>query len=191
MYQLPVWREVFLEVALRAIKKVHLSHTPWRLKKYEIDKEELRALNEGEAIFLALETTIASEISNEFIYSSFTNGMNIGDKNAKPDLVKPYPRYYEILREVSFNNVNDGKLFYKLRPSREQLKNLKSTSYNDETPDQQSNVVDLIVRRWEKYDEGLTGPEYKQPALIELKRYNKYEFSISEGTVKKTLRHKC
>lgn len=148
-----------MEIALRALKNVHLTHTPWKMKKRELGVDELRELNEGIGIFLALETTVASAISNEFIYSSFTSGMHIKSEGAD----EAESRYFEILREVTFKTTDESKLFL-----------------NDDLDVTQSeNNVDLVTRRWKNAE-----VEFP-PSLIELKRYNKYNFKIQSGKASK------
>lgn len=154
----PVWREIFLEIALRALKRVHLSHSPWLLRKNKVDVKEIRFLNNGQGVFHAQETTVASEISNEFIYSSFTNGMLIGNKgNVDPNDDFDYStRYFEVHREISIAAVDSKKTFFNQNGKQEQ----------------KSNVIDLIVRRWEYIN---NAPNYKRPSLIELKRYDLFK----------------
>lgn len=151
MSGMPIWRDVFLEIALRAIKKIHFSHTPWMLKKQEIRSNDLKLLNENEAIFTARETTVADEISNEFIYSTFTHGLKIEDENGKDYSA----RYYEINREVYFNMQIKGKT--------------------------KECYVDLITRRWEPDPQKNGDPIYKLPQLIELKRYSPSSVDIANG----------
>jgi hypothetical protein len=149
-----IWRKVFLEITLRAMRKVHLSHAPWELGKVLITEDDLPKLNDGYGVLLALETTVASEISNEFIYSSFTSGMKFQYKNEEPK-----PKYYEIQREKQFTYKNK-KLFKGI------------------DGDINTKQVDLVLRRWDEQKQ-----IHNTLIIMELKRYNLYSFDISTGRV--------
>lgn len=149
-----IWREIFLEVTLRAFKKTHENHTPWHLNKNQVTKEDIKKLNGGEGVLLALETTVASDISTEFINSMFTNGL----------ITEKKPRYYDIKREVTFKPINKSNCVFK-------------NSIGDK---QCSKKVDLVIRRIENDNEKTLE---HIPVIIELKRYQLYDFEIGSGNV--------
>lgn len=95
-----IWDEIFIELSLRAIRKLHLDYGIWGLGQSDIVplKERLSSVNQGPGIELALETTVGAAIAQEFINSSFTNGVLFDGEN----------RRYQIDREVSFKSSTDN-----------------------------------------------------------------------------------
>lgn len=112
-----------MEVALKAMKSIHSSHSAWHLKKEDVKREDISKLNNGKGALLALETTVASEISIELVNSMFTSGLKLGD----------IPRNYDIKREVLFKP-EDGETNYFVKK-------------NDEK--QKTKKVDIVIRRVE------------------------------------------
>ena len=100
----PIWNIIFIELALRAMRRLHREYGVWGTgQATAIDnKERIAKLNTGAGIELADERDVAAAINQEFINSPFTNGSVIDDQD----------RRYEILREVDFEskqeNANDG-----------------------------------------------------------------------------------
>ncbi len=70
-----IWSDIFLELSLRAIRKLHIDYGIWGLGQSDTIelRERLQSVNQGPGIELALETTVGAAIAQEFINSSFTN----------------------------------------------------------------------------------------------------------------------
>lgn len=89
-----IWREIFHEICLRALKKTHLDYNIWGIGQGNIDipVERFKRLNNCPGLEFAIETHVCTNITQEFIYSPFTSGIRINDKH----------RFYEIQRERNF-----------------------------------------------------------------------------------------
>ena len=84
------WKFAFLEIAVRAIRKVHLEHGMWGIGQHNKSPEVFSKMNLGHGIELAHETSVCAQITQDFINSRFTNGNVYNDQQ----------RFYEIDREV-------------------------------------------------------------------------------------------
>jgi len=94
------WREVFLEIALRAIRRIHLDYGIWGIGQNPLDtKVHLENFNAGPGIQLAMEETVCAAITQEFINSRFING----------NFYKNLNRFYEIDREITFEKKDKTK----------------------------------------------------------------------------------
>lgn len=87
------WRKAFIEVTLRAFRRLHVDYGMWGLGQTSNKVMQFEHLNEGPSVELALETAICSAISQEFISSPLTNGAYIEPSDKKE-------RRYEIHREI-------------------------------------------------------------------------------------------
>ena len=84
------WKFPFLEIAVRAIRKVHIEHGMWGIGQHNKSPEVFSKMNVGHGIELAHETSVCAQITQDFINSRFTNGNVYNDQQ----------RFYEIDREV-------------------------------------------------------------------------------------------
>ncbi|CAD5292378.1 hypothetical protein ALTERO38_40013 [Alteromonas sp. 38] len=64
---MPHWKNVFIELALYSLRKVHTQYQLWSLGSLE--KTHCIGLNQSEGILLAYETDVCSAISQEFLSS--------------------------------------------------------------------------------------------------------------------------
>lgn len=87
-----VWNKIFFEIAIRAIRQVHVKYGMWGLGQEPKDETDFTLLNQGPGIEVALETEVCAAITQEFINSRFTNGL----------FEKNHNRHYEIDREVKY-----------------------------------------------------------------------------------------
>ena len=92
------WTEPFMELALRAIRKVHHDHLLWSINQnIDLDTDFSR-INMGNGIELADERLVCAAISQELISSRHSTGVYFessktkGSENAR--------RYYKLEREV-------------------------------------------------------------------------------------------
>lgn len=90
------WPKVFKQVALRAIRKVHIDYQLWGIgQTSDTDSNRrLSNLNFGRGIEFAPEPAVCDAITQEFINSTFTSGSSLFGER----------RSYRIDREISFNN---------------------------------------------------------------------------------------
>jgi hypothetical protein len=88
------WRKAFMEITLRAFRKLHIEYGAWGIGQSSNDTTKWKNLNVGHGVELALETTVCAAISQEFINSPFTNGLHLKSNDRKA-------RKYEINREVT------------------------------------------------------------------------------------------
>lgn len=90
----PVWKNIFIEIALRAMRRLHLDYGLWGLGQEFGSNLNFETLNQGPGIEITDETAVCAAITQEFINSRFTNGLYINKE----------PRHNEILREISFTS---------------------------------------------------------------------------------------
>jgi hypothetical protein len=94
------WARVFIEVALRAMRRLHLNYGWWDVGHHWLGKEaRVQSINTGRGIELADERTVCAAISQEFLASPFTSGLWV-DEDHKGRVAGK--RYWKILREVKY-----------------------------------------------------------------------------------------
>lgn len=88
----PIWRDIFLELTVRAFRKLNLDYGLWTLGQSSNHDllSSIEKINNGGGIELVLEPDACSAITREFLNSTFTKGNKINNEN----------RFYEINREV-------------------------------------------------------------------------------------------
>jgi hypothetical protein len=91
------WRTAFMEIALRAFRKLHIEYGAWGIGQSTNTVSDWENLNVGHGIELALETSVCAAISHEFINSPLTNGLYIKSNDYEE-------RRYEINREVTIGS---------------------------------------------------------------------------------------
>lgn len=104
--QIP-WVEAFIEIAMRAIRRVHHDHILWSLSQNPNVKTGVSLLNQGQGIELAEENHVCAAISQEFIASRFTKNFIVEDdvgKKAKGQKKSNQFRYYVLHREIKEGN---------------------------------------------------------------------------------------
>lgn len=69
LYVMKVWREIFLEIALRAIRRTHYEFGTWELGQTRLTLKDFSRLNQGNGISFAPEETVRDSISQEIILS--------------------------------------------------------------------------------------------------------------------------
>lgn len=99
------WTQVFIEVALRAIRAVHHDYIRWSLEQTPNKPTNHELLNKGQGIEFAEEVPVCAAISQEFINSRYSAASS-PEINAEAGIGEGL-RYYTILRE--FNALDDGK----------------------------------------------------------------------------------
>src|SRR5690349_16779125 len=85
------WRHVFLEIALRAIRKTHYDFGVWELGQENLTLDHFRNLNQGNGINFAPEETVRDSILQEITYTGLWKTHKINDD----------PTSYWIDREVN------------------------------------------------------------------------------------------
>lgn len=96
------WPKLFLEVALRAIRRVHCDYGTWQLghvwRREDAQKNiEPQQLNLGKGIEIAPEIAVCAEICSEFLASQLVNGV----------VLDQTPRYWQIDREQQYQHDPD------------------------------------------------------------------------------------
>lgn len=96
------WARVFIELALRALRRVHHDYIVWSIGYGKREERKHVLLNQGRGIELADERTVCAAITQEYIYSGFTSGCWINpDPTAN---VEGGVRYWQIERETKYPN---------------------------------------------------------------------------------------
>jgi hypothetical protein len=72
----PPWLSVFLELAVRALRRLNYEFAPWTMgQSLHIDvTDKLGMINSSDGLKYVLETEVCSAITLEFMHSGFTNG---------------------------------------------------------------------------------------------------------------------
>jgi hypothetical protein len=96
-----VWREIFLEIAVRAIRKVHYDFAIWELGQGKLLIENFKKLNQGYGINYAPEESVRDAITQEIMLTGLWKQHTIQDEK----------RSYWVDREVNipykFSEIED------------------------------------------------------------------------------------
>jgi hypothetical protein len=95
------WASVFIEVALRAVRRVHYEYGLWGIgPQWKMGRQLAERINTGQGIELALETSVCAAITQEFIGSPSLAGLWVEQgPDGKPD---HEVRYFMIDRETKY-----------------------------------------------------------------------------------------
>jgi hypothetical protein len=95
------WAAVFIEVALRAVRRVHYEYGLWGIgPQWQMDRQLAKRINFGQGIELALETAVCAAITQEFMQSPSLAGVWVErGPDGKPDHER---RYFMIDREAKY-----------------------------------------------------------------------------------------
>lgn len=70
------WASVFIEIALRAIRRVHYEYGHWGVgPQFDMNRDKARKLNMGPGVELADEVSVCAAISQEFLSSPSLTGL--------------------------------------------------------------------------------------------------------------------
>lgn len=114
------WRKPFMELAVRAVRKVNYDYSAWSIGQQINNDIKPENLNQNLGFLHANETAVCDAITLEFMNSPFTNGVKIDGKL----------KYYSILREENFKYADSTR---KLQSKNEEKSNKR---------------VDLVVNRY-------------------------------------------
>jgi len=96
------WATVFIEIALRAIRRVHYDHGMWGVgRQWEMNRFKAGRLNMGHGIELADERTVCAAITQEFITSPSLTGLWVEER---ADGKHTEERYFTIDREKKYTD---------------------------------------------------------------------------------------
>jgi hypothetical protein len=89
------WREIFLELAVRALRRLNYEFAPWTMgQSLHVNvTDNLGMINSSDGLKYVLETEVCSAITLEFLHSGFTNG----------DWTFNHIRRYAVDREIEIN----------------------------------------------------------------------------------------
>lgn len=73
------WRRILIELALRALRRVHHDYLLWDVKQDLSPTPDLLSLNTGHGVEYADERTVCAAITQEFIYSRYSSGTMFED----------------------------------------------------------------------------------------------------------------
>lgn len=97
------WATIFIEIALRAARRVHYEHGMWGIgRQWEMNRLRARRLNMGQGIELADERTVCAAITQEFINSPSLTGLWV-EEGQESDQTKE-ERYFTIDREMEYTD---------------------------------------------------------------------------------------
>jgi hypothetical protein len=99
------WTIVFIEVAMRAIRRVHYEYGMWGVgRPWEMNSEKALRINMGQGIELADERTVCAAITQEFINSPSVAGLWMKSDGT------PEERYFHIDREQRYRTGEKQKV---------------------------------------------------------------------------------
>jgi hypothetical protein len=148
------WASVFIEVALRAVRRVHYEYGLWGIgPQWEMNRQRARRINAGQGIELAFETAVCDAITQECIRSPSMAGVWVDDgPDGEPDKEM---RYFTVEREQSYLTGDNQKVDLFLR----------KYSLKDGKPGEELKPVKL-------------------PSFIEAKRARRWTADIKSGKAK-------
>lgn len=150
-----VWREIFLEFALRAMRKAHYDFGIWELGQRDLMLQDFYNLNQGNGINFAPEETVRDIISQEILLSGIWK---------RHKIEKKYRSYWidrEIKIDYNIANIENKELYTQY------LKSPESTN--------KYFKIDLLFQR----------VQTKVPVLIEAKRFELLKIDLKSKKVKK------
>jgi hypothetical protein len=71
----PPWTQVFFELAIRALLRVHHDYLAWDIEQRPNVQPDFQAINNGSGILFADEPAVCAAISQEFIASRYSSGV--------------------------------------------------------------------------------------------------------------------
>ena len=96
------WATVFIEVVLRAVRRVHYDHGVWGVgRQWEMSRRKARRLNTGYGIELADERTVCAAITQEFMQSPALAGLWVDESLAGAE---KEDRYFIVDREKYYTD---------------------------------------------------------------------------------------
>lgn len=168
--QAPPWTRIFIEIALRALRKIHLDYQLWSMQQDWTTEPNFRDLNTGRGIEYAEEAAVCSAIISEFVHSQYTSGIWI-EENRKIDVEANF-RYYRIAREMPYPNSTKRADIYIERVDPQQGAKIGKPSYveakrayvwttklGDQKPQPPSCQLGDVIDDIKKLREGLRGYE--------------------------------
>ena len=160
---LRIWRELFLDIALRAIRRTHYEFGIWELGQSKLKLTDFLNLNQGNGINFAPEESVRDAIAQEIIYSGLWKQHPIEDE----------PRSYWIDREV--------RISYDMREALkfEIYKKYLSKKVNN-NPENIFNI-DIVFKRIE---EKSNDNKPTIPVLIEAKRFELVTINLIDKSMK-------
>lgn len=94
------WASVFIEVALRAVRRVHYEYGLWGIgPQWKMNRQLAQRINTGQGVELAPETDVCAAITQEFIGSPAVSGLWSEEANGVPGVEV---RYFMIDREAKY-----------------------------------------------------------------------------------------
>jgi hypothetical protein len=162
----PKWQDVFIELALRAIRKVHYEHQVWSCGQWFSKDRNSGDANRGHGIETADERAVCSAVTQEFMSSQLAVGPMGGQD-----------RYWEINREKTYSypgTTTDDHVSTETRTVRSRTK-----------------TVDIWLLRWYRKKDGTRTREHSTrnrdhycfETFIEAKRAYHWKLNIAKGTI--------
>lgn len=97
------WATIFIEVALRAIRRVHYEHQMWGVgRQWQMNRLKARRLNMGQGVELADERMVLAAITQEFINSPSLTGFWVEESSEGQR--QEEGRYFTINREMEYTD---------------------------------------------------------------------------------------
>jgi hypothetical protein len=156
------WTQVFLAVALRAIRRVHLEYGIWGAgRQWSTNRNRVATINQGRGVELADERAVCAAISQEFMTSPSAAGLWRTDEKA--DF-----RFFGIKREERYS------------PSAKKKNKDEPKEKKKDSP----RWVDLIVEKYTKDPESndfFHDPVKYPPVYIEAKRARRWLVNLKTG----------
>ncbi len=124
-----MWRHIFLEIALRAMRKTHYDFGVWNLGQEELTLKDFNNLNQGHGIDFAPEETVRDSILQEIIYTGLSKAHKIDgelksywiDREVKITLNKKYAipldknnKFFNPEEYSQPNKYSDGKKDFRI-----------------------------------------------------------------------------
>lgn len=92
------WVAVFIEIVLRAMRKIHFDYIVWGIgRQWKMSPEKAKLINMGHGIELVDERFVCATITQEFMNSPAVAGFWAKDEKEKEEL-----RYFTIDREYLY-----------------------------------------------------------------------------------------
>lgn len=96
----PPWTQVFIELAVRGILRVHQDYLGWDIDQIVIGTPNLSRINSGSGVALADELTVCAAIAQSFISSRYASGIWFDATDGSGG----EHHFYKLTREIGYGN---------------------------------------------------------------------------------------
>lgn len=170
----PIWKDIFLELALRAITQIHYKYNVWELGQEDLTLKEFKRLNQGRGIYYVPEEHVRDGISQQIIETGIWKKHTINGEGRSYLIDREFPikiPYQEIVEFDKEQQFLKDKSYYKEGKDWSDSDGKKQKCFN----------VDIVFKRIQERNKDGT---LTLPVFIEAKRYKLVNIDLIKKNIK-------